>query len=90
MRFSIIIPAHNEEKNIRKALESVKSQEFKDYEVIVVCDSCTDNTEAIAREYGARVYVTDVHRDSLARNIGLDHARGEWVLFMDADDWYLC
>ena len=45
MKFSIIIPAHNAADHIRNALESVAEQTFEDYEVIVVCDSCTDDTE---------------------------------------------
>ena len=54
MRFSVIIPAHNAAGHIRKALDSVRSQTFRDYELIVVCDSCTDDTQEIAEEYGAR------------------------------------
>ena len=56
MKFSIIIPAHNEEKHIRKALESIKQQSFKDYEVLVICDACTDNTKQIALEYTDKVW----------------------------------
>ena len=55
MMFSIIIPAHNAAEYIRKGLDSIKSQSYKDYELIVVCDACTDNTEAIAREYTDKV-----------------------------------
>ena len=89
MKFSIIIPAHNSELFIRKALESVRIQTFKDYELIVICDSCTDNTEAVAREYGATTYTANFHRDGLARNAGIDHASGDWLLFMDDDDWWI-
>ena len=52
MKFSIIIPAHNSAGYIQNALDSVAEQTFTDYELIVVCDSCTDNTEEIAKEYG--------------------------------------
>lgn len=89
MRFSIIIPAYNAADHIRKALESVKSQAFTDYELIVVCDSCADNTREIAKEYGARTIAVNLHHSGYTRNIGLDHAHGEYVLFMDDDDWYL-
>lgn len=88
-RFSIIIPAYNAENHIRKALDSVKSQSFKDYELIVVCDSCTDRTEEIAQEYGAITIPVDYHNDGLSRSRGLDEAKGEWILFMDDDDWWL-
>ena len=89
MKFSIIIPAYNASGHIRKALESIRVQSFTDYELIVVCDSCTDDTEAIARAYGAQTKAVDFHRDGLTRNAGLDMASGEWILFLDDDDWLL-
>lgn len=89
MRFSIIIPAHNAEDRIRKCLDSVKSQVFNDYELIVVCDACVDNTAEIAKEYGARVEIVNYCQDGYTRNRGLDVAQGEWVLFMDDDDWWM-
>lgn len=42
--FSVIVPEHNSEKFMRKGLDSIKQQTFKDYELIIVCDACTDNT----------------------------------------------
>ena len=89
MTFSIIIPAHNAAGHIRKGLDSIKSQTFTDYELIVVCDSCTDNTEAIAKEYGAITEAVEYHCDGPTRNRGLQLATGDWVLFMDDDDWWL-
>lgn len=88
-RFSIIIPAYNSAKHIINALESIKAQEFKDYELIVVCDSCTDNTDEVAMGYGAKVERVDFHNDGLTRSRGLDMAKGEYVLFLDDDDWWL-
>ena len=89
MKFSIIVPAHNEQETIAKALSSIRQQMFKDYELIVVCDSCTDNTKVIAESYEAKVFEIDAHSSGAARNAGLDVAQGDWVLFCDADDWYL-
>lgn len=89
MKFSIIIPAYNSAGYIRKALDSIRIQSFTDYELIVVCDSCTDDTRAIAEEYGAKVEEVDCHCDGGTRNRGLDIAQGEWILFMDDDDWWL-
>lgn len=89
MRFSIIIPAYNAENHIRKALDSIKSQSFTDYELIVICDSCEDNTEEIAKEYGAITESVNFHNDGLSRSRGLDIAKGDYVLFMDDDDWWL-
>lgn len=89
MRFSIIIPAFNAEDHIRKALESIKQQVFTDYELIVICDSCTDSTEGIARSYGARTEAVNYHCDGPTRSRGIDLAQGEYILFMDDDDWWL-
>lgn len=89
MKFSVIIPAHNEQAVISRALSSIEAQSFKDYEIIVVCDACTDNTKEIAELYGAKVIEIDAHSSGAARNAGLDNANGEWILFCDADDWYL-
>lgn len=89
MRFSIIIPAHNAENHIRKNLDMIKAQTFTDYELIVVCDNCTDKTEEIAKEYGAITKEVHFGRDGLTRNTGIDMAKGEWLLFLDDDDWWL-
>ena len=71
--FSVIVPAHNAEGFIRKTLDSVAMQDFKDYELIVVCDRCTDNTYNVACEYDhlvptITVIETDYGMDGLARN----------------------
>ncbi len=89
MRFSIIIPAYNAQDHIRKALDSIKSQVFKDYELIVICDSCKDKTEQIAKEYGAKTFNVNFHCDGPTRNKGIEEAKGEYILFMDDDDWWL-
>lgn len=89
IRFSIIIPAYNAENHIRKTLESIKNQTFKNYELIIICDSCTDNTENIAREYTNKVFNVDYQHTGQNRNYGLDLAQGEYVLFTDDDDWWL-
>ena len=91
-KFSIIIPAYNASNHIRKALDSIVNQDFVDddaYEIIVVCDSCEDDTEEIAKSYGARTFTVDFHSDGLTRNKGIEEAKGEWLLFMDDDDWWL-
>ena len=87
--FSIIIPTHNGAERIGKALHSCAAQSFRDIEIIVICDCCTDDTSRIAQNYGARVVSVRERRDGLARNAGLDIARGEWILFLDDDDWWL-
>lgn len=89
MKFSVIIPAHNSSYFIERALRSVKEQTYTDYELIVVCDACTDPTAEIARSWAHQVVITAYGNDGLARNAGLDIASGEYVLFMDDDDWWL-
>ena len=86
---SVIIPAHNSAEFIEKCLHSVKYQVFTDYELIVVCDACTDKTAEIALGYADKTLIRDYHRDGLARNAGIDAAEGEYVLFLDSDDWLL-
>ena len=87
--FSVIVPAHNAEKFIEKGLHSIKNQTFTDYELIVVCDRCTDRTAEIAINYADKVLIRDFGLDGLARNAGIEAAEGEWLLFMDHDDWFL-
>ena len=87
--FSVIVPAHNSAEYIRKGLHSIRQQSFRDYELIVVCDACTDNTAQIALGFADNVIITDYGMDGLSRNAGIEAAKGEWVLFMDDDDWFL-
>lgn len=87
--FSIIIPAYNSENHIRKGLESIRTQSYRNYELIVVCDNCTDNTEQIAKEYGAVTECVIYGKDGLTRDKGIEMAHGKWVLFMDDDDWFI-
>lgn len=89
MKFSIILPVHNAEDRICKALDIIESQTFKDYELICVCDACTDRSASICRAYTDKVYEVDFNNDGLTRSKGLDEAQGEWVLFIDDDDWWL-
>ena len=87
--FSIIIPAYNAEGHIRRLLDSVKAQEYTNYELIVVCDSCGDRTEDIAKEYGAITAAVNYGSDGLSRDHGIRMATGDWILFADDDDWFL-
>jgi len=87
--FSVIVPAHNSEAFIEKGLKSIKQQVFTNYELIVVCDNCTDKTAEIALNYADKVLIRNYGLDGLARNAGIEAAEGEWLLFMDHDDWWL-
>ncbi|MBS3133973.1 glycosyltransferase [Candidatus Woesearchaeota archaeon] len=81
-RFSIIIPAYNEEKCIRKTLESIPKS--KEVETIVICNACTDETESIAGRYSKIISIKEKNV-SKARNIGAQNSKGEILIFLDAD-----
>jgi glycosyltransferase involved in cell wall biosynthesis len=88
---SVILPAYNSGPFIGHAIESVLQQSFDDLEVIVVDDGSTDGTGCRARAYGERVqYIRRPHLGAgAARNYGAKMARGRWLAFLDADDfWY--
>ncbi|HWN97238.1 MAG TPA: glycosyltransferase family A protein [Methylomirabilota bacterium] len=88
--FSVIIPAFNRATLIRETLDSVLGQDFKDFEVIVVDDGSTDGTAEIARNYSNVIVVTQANAGpGEARNVGVKHARGEYLAFLDSDDvWF--
>ena len=91
MKVSIIVPAYNEEKLLRDSLKSIRSaaKAFDEREwgwELIVCDNnSTDETPSIAREEGAVVVFEPVNQISRARNRGAVEARGDWMLFIDAD-----
>lgn len=89
MTFSVIVPAHNEEARIGKCLESIFTQSYKNFECVVIADACTDKTKEVAESYGARVIEADLHNEGLGRNLGIENSTGDWILFIDADDWWL-
>jgi glycosyltransferase involved in cell wall biosynthesis len=81
---SVVITTKNEEKNIESCLRSIKDQSFANIELIVVDNFSKDKTAEIARKYGAEVYFKGPERSS-QRNYGARVARGEYVLYLDAD-----
>lgn len=87
--FSVIVTEHNSAAYMRKMLGSIRKQTFTDYELIIVCDRCTDDTAKIAMGYSDVVLTVDNGRCGLSRNNALDIAKGEWILFADDDDWWL-
>jgi glycosyltransferase involved in cell wall biosynthesis len=83
--FSIIIPAHNEEKYINRSLASLRTQSTKAQEIIVVADSCLDRTAEIAREEGCRVIEVQYMRPGCSRNAGMREAMGDILVCIDSD-----
>ena len=94
IKISVIIPMYNTEKYIAQCLESLLNQTFRDYEVIVVDDCCTDNsvkiTESFIPKFKGRLKIFHHKRNSggcaIPRNTGIKISRGKYLLFMDSDD----
>jgi glycosyltransferase involved in cell wall biosynthesis len=85
MGWRVVVPAYNEEGYLAKTLESVKNQEFKNFELIVVCNGCTDGSEGIARKYTDNVFTIKEKNVSKARNFGAAKAKNAFLVFLDAD-----
>ena len=85
---SVIIPTYNRANLISEAIDSVLQQTFTDFEIIVADDGSTDDTEEVVKRYGDRVrYVwTQNGGTGHARNVGMQHARGRYFIFLDSDD----
>lgn len=92
VKVSIIIPVYNTEKYLRECLDSIKMQNYVDLEVLMVDDGSKDGSGMICEEYSDidNRFIT-IHQQnsgvSSARNTGLSRATGEWVFFIDSDDW---
>lgn len=92
-KVSVVIPTHNHAHFLPECLGSVKSQTYKDYEVIVINNGSTDNTEAVVRNLAWEKlryhYQSDTGSVAGPRNTGIRLAKGEYVAFLDSDDlWY--
>jgi glycosyltransferase involved in cell wall biosynthesis len=88
-KVSVVIPTYERAGKVQKTIESALAQTFSDYEVIVVDDGSTDGTgQLLAEKYGDRIrYYYQVNQGvSVARNRGVEEARGEWIAFLDSDD----
>lgn len=87
MRFSIIIPAYNAEAYLKRCLDSILSQNYSDYEVIVIDDGSTDGTATILKQYPQVKIISQTnHGMASARNRGIEMAQGDYILFVDSDD----
>ena len=96
-RFSVIVPLYNKAPYVRKALESIVSQTFKDWECIIVNDGSSDNSLGVAKECVEQFKISNLRFQILcqknagvaaARNRGVKESNGEYVCFLDADDWW--
>jgi glycosyltransferase involved in cell wall biosynthesis len=90
-RVTVVIPCFNAASFLRAALESALNQTLAPFEVLVIDDGSTDQSAAIAESYGPPVRVISQANqgESVARNRGIEEARGSWIAFLDADDIWL-
>lgn len=91
-KVSVIVPVYKVERYLPECIESILAQTFTDFELILVDDGSPDNSGKICDDYAARdSRIRVFHKEnggvSSARNLGLDNARGEWIAFVDSDDW---
>ena len=90
-KISVILPVYNSEKYIKKSVESVLNQTFTDFELIIVNDGSTDDTINILNSFSdSRIEIINQPNmgPGAARNNALDVAIGEYIMFLDSDDWY--
>lgn len=90
---SVIVPIYNVEKYLRNCIDSIINQTYKNLEIILVDDGSPDNCPKICDDYAkldSRIKVIHKKNDgpSIARNTGIQFANGEWIIFVDADDFY--
>ena len=90
--FSVIIPVYNVEKYLHQCVDSVLTQNFNRYEIILVNDGSTDNSGKICDEYAQKYHIKVIHKQngglSDARNFGIKEAKGEYVMLLDSDDFW--
>jgi len=89
---SIIVPVYRVEQYLTRCLDSILAQSFSNFEILLINDGSPDNCGAICDEYSkidsrVRTFHQNNAGVSTARNLGLDNARGEWLAFVDSDDW---
>lgn len=91
-KISVIVPVYKAEKYLHRCVDSILAQTFTDFELILVNDGSPDNSGAICDEYAqkdsrVRVFHKENGGVSSARNLGLDNAKGDWITFVDSDDY---
>ena len=90
MKFSIIVPTYNREKYIIKCIDSVLDQTYDNFEVIIIDDGSTDNTENLVKKYQdkrIKYFKNENHGIGYSRNFGINKAKGDYIFFLDSDDY---
>ena len=94
MQISIIVPVYNSEKTLNRCVDSILNQTFHDWELLLIDDGSSDQSGKICDQYAAKdrrvkVFHKENRGVSSARNYGIKLAKGEWVIFIDSDDYFL-
>lgn len=88
-KISIVVPAYNAANTIERCIKSIINQNLKDWELLIVENGSTDATTSIIKKYVDNLHIFLLHSKkgvSYARNLGIEHANGKWIWFVDADD----
>ena len=92
-KISVIIPVYNTEKYLKRCLDSVIAQEYKDLELVIINDGSTDNSEQLINEYKTKYpeLISYYNKENTGvadtRNFGIKKAKGEYIMFLDSDDY---
>lgn len=90
IKISVVVPVYNVEKFLKKCIDSILEQDFKEYELILINDGSTDSSFKIAKSYSdSRIVLINKENEGLSatRNLGINIAKGEYILHIDSDDW---
>ena len=89
---SVIVPVYNSKEHLSRCIDSILSQSFSDFELLLVDDGSKDGSGAVCDAYSekdsrVRVFHKENGGVSSARNVGIENADGQWLTFIDSDDW---
>ena len=93
MKISVIVPVYNVEHYLYQCLDSLLKQTYTPYEIVLVDDGSTDSSGSVCEEYSQKYsYIKTIHKNNqglgFARNTGIENATGDWVVFLDSDDFF--
>ena len=90
--FSVIIPNYNQANYLRKAILSVLKQSYKNFEIIVIDNNSTDHSKEVVNSFhNPKIRLFDINNNGIiskSRNLGISKSKGEWICFLDADDYW--
>ena len=90
--FSVIIPNYNHAKYLPRAIDSVINQTFSNWEILLIDNHSSDETEKVVNPYlSEKIHLFKIHNNGIiaaSRNLGIIHSKGEWIAFLDSDDWW--